>query len=417
MWKLLALALGAISLTSCAWRGQASTAEAARTAPETLLVVPVAKVSRTDLSTAITLTGEFLPYQEVDVMAKVAGYIKTISVDIGDRVRTGQLLATLEIPEMENDRAKASASVEQCDAEISVAREELRRAESSHDIAHLSYDRIESVSKREPGLVPRQEVDEAHSKDLMAEAQIAAAKSNLDAAGLRAKVSRADQTRIETMWKYARITAPFDGVITKRYASMGSMIQAGTASQSQAMPVVRVSQNSLLRLILPVPESMVSHVRDGETVSVHVSSLGRNYPGRVARFAQKLQQDTRTMETEVDIANGDLKLVPGMYAEVSLRLSESNRVLSVPLDAVDVASNGSQVLTVDGSGAIRRVPVVTGLETAQRIEVRSGLNEGEAVIVGRHAGLRDGQHVRTRLAEMAAAEPAAQSAPTGAGKK
>ncbi len=409
MLKSLALALCAISLTSCAWRGQASTAENAQAASQALLVVPVAKASRTDLSTAVTLTGEFLPYQEVDVMAKVAGYIKSISVDIGDRVRTGQLLATLEIPEMESDRARAAASVEQSEAEIAIARDELRRAESSHDIAHLSYGRIEDVAKREPGLVPGQEVDEAHSKDLMAEAQIAGAKSSVEAAELHAKVSRAEQTRIETMWRYARITAPFDGVITKRYASVGSMIQAGTASQSQAMPVVRVSQNTLLRLILPVPESIVSHVRQGETVEVRVSSLARAYPGRVTRLAEKLQQDTRTMETEVDIPNGDLKLVPGMYAEVSLRISESDRVLSVPLDAVEVA-NGSQVLTVDSGGVIHRVPVVTGLETAQRIEVRSGLNDGDTVIVGRHAGLRDGQHVRTRLTELASAEPSSQSA-------
>jgi RND family efflux transporter MFP subunit len=348
------------------------------------------------------LTGEFLPYQEVDVMAKVAGYIRTISVDIGDRVHAGQLMATLEIPEMENDLARAAVLVEQSDAELAVARDELRRAESAHDIAHLSFGRIEDVAKREPGLVPGQDVDEAHSKDLMTEAQVAGAKSTLEAARLRTKVTRAEETRIKTMYAYSRITAPFDGVITKRYASVGSMIQAGTASQSQAMPVLRVSQNNLLRLILPVPESLVARVHTGDVVDVRVTSLARTYPGRVARLAEKLQQDTRTMETEVDLANPDLKLVPGMYAEVNLRLTERNQVISVPLDALEISNGASHVFAVDADGLVRLVPVTTGLETAHQIEVRSGLGEGDSVIVGRHAGLRDGQRVRTKLSDVIA---------------
>jgi RND family efflux transporter MFP subunit len=398
MLKLLAIVIAAVALTSCAWRSQATTTNAP--APAELQVVPVVKATRANLLNAITLTGEFLPYQEVDVMAKVAGYIKTISVDIGDRVHTGQLLATLEIPEMENDLAKAEALVEQTEAELAVARDEVRSAGSAHDIAHISFVRIQDAAKREPGLVPRQEVDEAQSKDLVTEAQVSAAKSNLAVAGMRTKVARAEETRIKTMNAYARITAPFEGVITKRYASVGSMIQAGTASQSQAMPVLRVSQNNLLRLILPVPESVVAGIHDGESVDVRVSALAQTFPGRVVRFAENLQHDTRTMDTEVDIANPDLKLVPGMYAEVNLKLAERNQVVSVPLDGVETANGVSQVFLVDGQNILRRKTVVTGLETAQRIEVSSGLNTGDVVVVGRRAGLRDGQHVKTKLSEV-----------------
>jgi RND family efflux transporter MFP subunit len=398
MLKLLAIIIAAVTLTSCAWRGQATTTNAA--AAGELHVVPVAKAARANLSNAITITGEFLPYQEVDVMAKVAGYVKTISVDIGDRVHTGQLLATLEIPEMANDLAKAEALVEQTEAELAVARDEVQSAGSAHDIAHISFVRIQDAAKREPGLVPRQEVDEAQSKDLVTEAQVSAAKSNLAVAGMRTKVARAEETRIKTMNAYALITAPFEGVITKRYASVGSMIQAGTASQSQAMPVLRVSQNNLLRLILPVPESVVASIHDGEPVDVRVSALAQTFPGRVVRFAEKLRQDTRTMDTEVDIANPDLKLVPGMYAEVNLKLAERVHAVSVPLDGVEVSNGVSQVFLVDRQNILRRKTVVTGLETALRIEVSSGLNVGDVVVVGRHAGLRDGQHVKTKLSEV-----------------
>ena len=126
---------------------------------------------------------------------------------------------------------------------------------------------------------------------------------------------------MKTLIEYTRVTAPFAGVITKRYADTGSMIQAGTASQTQAMPVVRLSENSLLRLILPVPESAVPTVHIGQPVEVRVPTLNRSFPGRVARFTGKISSSTRTMETEVDVPNPNLVLMPGMYAEVDLTLA------------------------------------------------------------------------------------------------
>src|SRR5262249_1361405 len=182
-------------------------------------------------------------------------------VDVGDRVRQGQLLALLEIPEMADDMARARASVERSSAEVARARDEIQRAESAHNIAHLSYDRLAAVMKQRPGLVAQQEIDNAHSKDLVSEAQVAAAKSSLTAALQPVDVHKAELGKVNTLHDYTRVTAPFAGVITKRYADTGSMIQAGTASQTQAMPVVRLSQNSLLRLILPVPESVAPRVR------------------------------------------------------------------------------------------------------------------------------------------------------------
>jgi RND family efflux transporter MFP subunit len=187
--------------------------------------------------------------------------------------------------------------------------------------------------------------------------------------------------------------------VTKRYANVGSMIQAGTASQSQAMPIVQLSQNNLLRLILPVPVSTVARVRVGETVEVRVSSLGKTFPGRVARFADKIQPSTRTMDTEVDVANPSLTLIPGMYAEVSLRVDERRGALSVPLDAVDRSGPEPRVYTVVSPGVIRIAPVKLGLESGQRVEVVSGLREGDAVVVGRHSGLKDGQPVQVKTLE------------------
>jgi len=362
-------------------------------------IVSVVKTARTDLASDLVLTAEFEPFQQVDVMAKVAGYIRSIKVDIGDRVHEGQLLATLEIPEMEDDLTKAAAVIDESNAEIATASDELHRAEQAHDLAHLSYTRIADVLKREPGLVPQQEVDEARSRDLIAEAQVSAAKSNIRTAGQRTRVAQAEETRVQTLHKYMTISAPFEGVVTKRYANAGSMIQAGTASQTQAMPIIQLSQNNLLRLILPVPESAVSRVHVGETVEVRVSSVGRTFPGRVARFANKIQQSTRTMDTEVDVSNSSLTLIPGMYAEVNLRVDERRNALSIPLEAVDRSGPAARVYAVISPGVIHITPVMLGLESDQRVEVRSGLQEGDAVVVGRHAGLKDGQQVQAKSLE------------------
>lgn len=393
----LLAALPSFLLTSCGSK-EASADDAAQR--PSVPVVPVAKVRRADISDDLTVTAEFIPYQEIDVMAKVAGYIRTIRVDIGDRVRAGQVLAVLEVPEMQDDTARAAAAVEAAEAEIVTARDDLNRAKSAHDMAHLSYTRVLDVAQKEPGLVPQQEVDEVHSKDLVAEAEVSAAQSTLEAAERKANMAKADQARWHTLEKYTVITAPFDAVVTKRYANLGAMIQAGTSSQTQAMPVVRLSQNNLLRLILPVPESAVPSIHDGETVDVNVSALHRTFPGRVTRFADEVQKTTRTMDTEVDVPNPDLVLVPGMYADVTLCLQRSNNALTVPLDAVDETAGSPEVFSVRDS-VIHVVPVTTGLRTPLLQEIRSGIGPGDLVVTGRHAGLRDGQRVQSKLIEVA----------------
>ena len=392
--RLFLAVVAVLALVACSRQPEVATAA------ETTNIVPVVKASRADLTTDIKLTAEFEPYQEIDVMAKIAGYVSAIRVDIGDRVGEGALLATLEVPEMKNDLARADASVQAADADVASARDELRRAESARDIAHLSFTRISQVASREKGLVPLQQLDEFQSRDLIADAQVAAAKSQLAASQQKGQVARAEQDRVKTMFEYANITAPFAGVVTKRYANKGAMIQAGTASQSQAMPVVRLAQDNVLRLVLPVPESVVSRIRPGSMVDVAVPSLHKTIPGRVARSAQTLQMSTRTMDTQVDVSNPNFQLVPGMYAEVNLRLEEHSNALTVPIDSVDAPGASAHLLVVE-NGKLHSTAVSTGLESAQRIEIRSGIQDGDMVVVGRQSGLKDGQTVQAKLVDFA----------------
>lgn len=365
---------------------------------DSVVVVPAVRVSRASIASKTVLTAEFQPFQEVDVMAKVAGYVRSIKVDLGDHVREGQVLAELEAPEMTDEVSKAAAVVEQTGAEIAAARDELQRAESAHQISHLSSTRLQEAAKREAGLIPQQELDEARSRDLVAEAQVASAKSRLLVEENRTRVARAEETRVRTMRNYVTVTAPFSGVVTKRYANSGSMIQAGTASQSQAMPVVRISQVSTLRLSLPVPESMASAIRVGQPVDVKAISLGRSFEGRVARFAARVDPSTRTMITEVDVKNSAGMILPGLYVEVSLQAKKRGDVLSVPLDALERSGNNVRAYKVV-NGMIAIVPVQIGLEDATRAEILSGLQDADLVVTGRRAGLNAGDKVRPRISE------------------
>jgi RND family efflux transporter MFP subunit len=402
---LSAVALTAALSSSCS-RTQAI--EPSKAEKETLTVA-VAKAGSADLSHSLKLTAEFKPFQEVELMSKVAGYVKNINVDVGDRVKKDQLLAVLEVPELADDMARARASVDRAKADVARASDEQQRAESAHEITHISYTRLEKVAHQKPGLVAQQEIDDARSKDLVSEAQIASAKSALVAAKQQVDVNEAELRKVQTMIEYTKVTAPFAGVITKRYANTGSMIQAGISSNTQAMPLVSLSENSLLRLILPVPESAVPGIHIGQQVEVKVPTLNRSFPGRVARFSDKVQMSTRTMDTEVDVPNPSLLLIPGMYAEVDLTLSQKNNVLTVPLAAVDLdtaetagdatpAAGTVLVVTPENRIEVRKVKL--GMETASSVEVRSGLQDGDLVVIGNRGGLQPGQQVHPKITKM-----------------
>ena len=359
-------------------------------------IVAVAKASRTDLSQTLTLAAEFRPFQEIDVHAKVAGYLKVIYVDVGDRVKAGQLLAVLEIPELRDEVAQDEATVRRSREEINRAKADLERAESAHEIAHLASTRLAGVLKSRPNLVAQQDLDDAAGRDRMAEAQVATAKAGLAAAEEQLAVATAAASKTKTLFEYARITAPFAGVVTHRYADTGAMIQAGTSSQTQAMPVVRLSQDDRLRLTIAVPESAVARVRVGEPVEVRVEAVGRTFPGTVARLAARVNAETRTMDTEVDVPNRDLTLVPGMYAYASLALERANGVVAVPIQALDRGEDKTTVLTVR-DGTVERREVKLGLESADRVEIVAGLEPDALVVVGNRNQLRPGARVTPKL--------------------
>jgi|SRR6516162_1654068 len=359
--------------------------------------VAAARVRRGDLARALAVTAEFRPYQEIDVHAKVAGYVKRIYVDVGDRVKAGQLIAILEIPELQDEVQTAEASVSKSQEEIRRAQADLERAKSVHEVAHVAYSRLADVSKTRPGLVAQQEIDDALGRDRVAEAQVATARASLSAAEQQLRVAQADREKVRTLFAYAQIKAPFTGVVTKRYADTGSMIQTGISSQTQSMPLVTLAQENLLRLVIPVPESAISKIRLGSPVEVSVSTLGKKFQGRVARFADQLDMATRTMHTEVDVPNPTGELVPGMYASASLVLNDERNALSVPVQALTRTEDRASVLLINKQNKLEERSVQIGIETPDQVEILSGLNEGDFVVVGNQSQLQPGMAVQPKI--------------------
>jgi RND family efflux transporter MFP subunit len=366
----------------------------------------VSLAQKHSLSNAVTLSGEFRPFQEVDVHAKVAGYIRVIRVDVGDHVRQGQIMAVLEVPELKAELQGSDAAVRRSKDAVRRAKSDLQRAQSVHDAAHLNFSRLKDASATRPGIIAQQELDDAEAKDKGAEAQVSADEAAQSEADNQLDVAVASQKQYSAMADYTNIIAPFNGVVTKRYADTGALVQAGTASSTQAMPVVRVAETDVLRLILPVPESAVPQVHLGSTVQVRVPALNRTFEGKVARFADAVDEETRTMHTEVDVKNTNRSLVQGMYAEISLVLNHKDAALTVPLQAV--VRNGSEatVLVVNAQNRLEERRIQLGLEGNDRVEVLSGLKEGDRVLIGSRSEFRVGDQVEPKpIAE----NPEAQS--------
>jgi len=357
--------------------------------------VAVAPAKRQTISDSLAIAGQFMPYQNVELHAKVAGYIRQINVDIGDHVHKGQVLAVLEIPELVAEVDAAGAAVHNAEEQIQRAHSEVSRAEADHVALHANADRLMNTNKQRPGLIAEQELDDATAKDRASEAQVAASKSALAAAKQQLAVAKANYEHYAALSQYAKITAPYDGVITWRFSDTGSLVQAGTSSSS-GLPVVTLAQINVLRLRIPVPESLAAKVRAGDTADVLVQATGEHFTGKVARFTDALDTSTRTMQVEIDVPNPKYHLQPGMYAEVHLNANSRPDVLTVPIQAIRRGDNNTSVLLVDSDNRVQSREVQLGVEGSRDVEVLAGLKDGDKVIVGNLGSYQPGELVRPK---------------------
>lgn len=362
----------------------------------------VAPVKRETIATTLAIAGQFIPYQNVELHAKVAGYIKHIYVDIGDHVHEGQVLAVLEIPELVAQVDEAKAAMHHAEEEIQRAKSEVSRAQAGEVALHANAERLVNTDKARPGLIAQQELDDATAKDRAAEAQIDATKSALAAAKQQLEVAKANQQHYSALSDYAKITAPYDGVVTWRFSDTGALVQAGTSNTS-GLPVVTLAQINVLRLRIPVPESLAGKIRVGDSADVHVQATGEHFTGKVVRFTDALDPSTRTMQVEIDVPNPSYHLQPGMYADVRLSANSRDNALTVPVESVRHDGDKTTVLVLDSHERVQSREVQLGVQSSNRVEILSGLNEGEQVLVGNLGSYQVGEKVRPKQAAFAAA--------------
>lgn len=404
--KLLIAALLGLCLmiaAAVAWRSREdSLANAGLTDPdmEHAPYVAVVRAKRATIANTLSIAGQFIPYQNVDLHAKVAGYIRQINVDIGDRVHKGQLLAVLEIPELVAQVDEAQAGVRRAEKEIQRAQSDVLRAEANNNALHLDASRLINAGTDRPGLIAQQELDDATAKDRASQARVDAAKSALAAAEQQLAVAKANQQHYSALNGYAKITSPYDGVVTWRFSDTGALVQAGTLTSS-GLPIVTLAQINLLRLRIPAPESLASKVRVGDTADVHVQATGEHFMGKVTRFTDSLDTSTRTMQVEIDVPNPDYHLQPGMYADVRLEANTIGNALTIPIEAVRRSDDGASVLVVNEQNRVQARDVKLGVESTNNVQIVSGLSPGEQVIVGNQGAYQSGELVRPKEAVFA----------------
>ena len=401
IWGFFILLICSSALLGCGEEHKAAADDAA-SAPAAAVV----KVARGNIADSLEIASEFQPFQEVDVYAKVSGYIQKLYVDYGTRVKQGQILAVLEIPELQQQLQQDEASVRRSNQELTRAHEDLNRAQSAYTVAHLTYSRLADVQKSRPELVAQEEIDVSKGKDMEADAEVSSQKAALAAAEEALLAAKAALGKDQAMFDYARMTAPFDGIITQIYARTGALLPAGTASTNKGdSALCRLAQNSLLRLVIPVPERAVPTIQIGQSVAVAVSGVNRTFEGKIVRFSDQIDMTTRTMHTEVDVPNPKYELVSGMYASVKIPLHSAAKVLTLPIQAVQAGEAGKGiVLLVNGNNKIETRNVVLGLQSATDVEITSGLQENETVIFGSQGQFKNGELVSPKLVVPSATE-------------
>lgn len=297
---------------------------------EDITVVSAIHPVKTDLVQTIEVTGELKPYQQVDVQSLVAGYVQSMHVDIGDHLKKGDLIATLEVLDIEKQMAA-----------IKAAKRGIELTVSTNRAAHATT---------------------------------------------------------------APITAPFDGVVTKRNADNGTLIQTGVYSSTQSMPLVSIAQDDLLRGSFPIPESAIGKLKLDEEISMTIPTLRRLSKGKIARFSNLVDSATRTMEVQVDIPNPDLSITPGLYAIAAFPVEQAPGALAIPIQAVRTPDNPS-VYVINDKGILESRPVTLGVETPHLAQVTAGLGEKDLVVLGNTSELEVGMKVSPKIAEAPAKQP------------
>jgi membrane fusion protein, multidrug efflux system len=371
-------ALALLTLTGC--RGNTSaqtTVKAAAAGPQTVEVVTVVEQP---LNVTLSLPGELTPYQTVALYSRVTGFVKTIAVDRGSRVRAGQQLAALEAPELVAQKSEAQSKLQGAEAQLSAIR-------AKADASASTYEKLKAASAT-PGVVAGNDVVLAQKAVEADKSQMAAAEQNVEAA-------RQALNSVSDMEGYLRITAPFTGVVTERNVHPGALV-GPNGGPGTATPIVRIVESNRLRLVIPVPEAYTAGVTNGTSLTFTVPAYpGQTFTGTLSRISGSVDVATRTMAVELDVNNTGGKLAPGTFCQVNWPARRTAPSLMVPNASVASTTGRTFVIRVR-SGRTEWVDVKTGLTSGPLVEVFGDLQPGDDIAARGTDELKAGASVQVK---------------------
>jgi RND family efflux transporter MFP subunit len=344
--------------------------------------VEVVRPRRVTVAQRLQTNATLEAFEEADLFAKVSGYLSDVRVDIGDHVKSGQVLAVIDIPEMEQELAEAKAQLESKKSSLESARRQLDRYKANVTLQNALLKLREELGSAGHFISDRT-LDEVRANAEIAKADLGVAEANRALAANQVDVAAATVEKIKTLLAYTQIVAPFDGVVARRLVNRGDLVQVATTATRttpSAGSLFTVQRIDTIRVFCDVPENDVPHLHIGDPAIVKPSSFdGKPFIGNVTRFSLRLDPETRNMRTEIDLSNPKERLYPGMYAEVSLEMNRRPDALTVPTAAVGSDGDGNFVYTITDN-RITRLAVKTGLTDNGRIEVTEGLSEETPVV-------------------------------------
>jgi RND family efflux transporter MFP subunit len=358
----------------------------ARDQEEALPRVDVMQVGRSSTKSDLVLPGSIQAVTEAPILARADGYIKTRMVDIGDRVHSGQPLAEIEAPELDQQVLQAQANLQQNTAALDQALANQRQGKANTELARVTADRWKNLAGK--GVVSRQENDQYQAQYQAQVANLDALEKAIAAARSNVTAAQANLSRLNELKGYLVVKAPFDGIVTLRNVDVGALVNAGNTL------LYRIAQMNVLRTYVNVPQSNSDSIHVGQTAQLTVSNLpGRKFSGTVARTANSLDPNSRTMLVEIQVPNKDGVLLPGMYALVDLSSPRANPPVLLPGDALIVRADGTEVAVVRPDHTIHLQRIQVGRDYGDKLEIISGLQPGELVIANPSDTIREGVKV------------------------
>jgi RND family efflux transporter MFP subunit len=352
-----------------------------------LPAVNVEPVERSSPEVHLSLPGNIQAITEAPILARASGYIRKRYVDIGDRVRAGEVLAEIEAPEIDQQIKQARAAIDQANSNVQEAEAALRQGEANADLAKLNASRYANLLAK--GVVSKQENDNYQAQFQAQQANVQALEKAVAAARSNAAAAEANLARLRELQGYQMVRAPFDGVITLRNIDSGALVNEGNTL------LFRIAQTEKLRIYVNVPQGDAESIRRGQTAVLTIPNLpGRKFTAAVARTANALDPSTRTLLVDLEVPNRSGALLPGMYAQVDLSIPRPNPPLLIPSDTLVVRSDGPQVAVVDADGTVHFARVQLGRDFGDSLEVLAGLKEGQRLVVNPSDAVREGVRVK-----------------------